>query len=285
MKPFGQDRIQLDDIQSYNVLFGTQRQSVLKQRAEEREKPLDPETIERRVQRSRNAILARKDKTKFDATTSAEARLKHLEIEVERERESRLFEISQRKDEALLKLNQMYAREEALIESTFVARQTEYDLIAQQWSFEAEKHIFHRKAKEEDEAKIQKLSLAEQMLQEDRENLKQRNIREALDDPLRILGMRTRMPGESGGDPDGQGAAEGASGEEGAGVFGEEKKADAQGQQQEEGAEGQPQQAPVQRRAFGAMIGASAITTAAAEETFDPIARRADRLRRLEKRK
>ena len=84
-----------------------------------------------------------------------------------------MYFINKNREEALLKLSQMYAKEESLIESTFVMRQTEYDLIAQQWTFQAESNLLKKQQQEEDRSQqMEKLTLAEQMLKEDRENLR-----------------------------------------------------------------------------------------------------------------
>lgn len=262
-------RVPLDDIQAYNVLIGPQRTSVAQKRQEERARPLDPETIERRVQRSRNAILAKRDKARLDATSSADARTLQLQMDVAKEREDGMYFINKNKEEALLKLQQMYAKEEALIESTFVMRQTEYDLIAQQWTFQAESNLMRKQQQEEDRhQQTEKLSLAEQMLKEDRENLKYKQIKEAQDDPLRVLGMRTRMPGDPFDEPASKSMA----------AFGGGQAA---GITPEDHAEVQ-KSIPVPRRALGAMVGSNAITATAEADSFDPAARRAERLKKLD---
>ena len=69
-------------------------------------------------------------------------------------------------------------------------RKAEYDLIAQQWTVQAEKVIQEREVKRQDEEHrikmTEKLTSAEQMLKEAAEALQE----DILDDPLRILGMR-----------------------------------------------------------------------------------------------
>ena len=169
---------------------GPQRKSTLTKRDEEREKPVDPETIARRMQRSRETIQKKKAKTKIEVETHAKESLEEFVASVAHEKDKRLFAITRKKEDALLKLSQIYSKEEALIESTFHMRKAEYDLIAQQWTVQAEKVIQEREVKRQDEEHrikmTEKLTSAEQMLKEAAETLQE----DILDDPLRILGMR-----------------------------------------------------------------------------------------------
>jgi len=202
-------RVPLDDIQSYNVLIGPQRNSVLEERS--KPKPLDPESIERRVQRSRRTIQAIRDKAKIAAETHAQAQITEIEATVTQEKDKRLFTITKRKEEALLKLHQIFAKEQALIETTFHMRLTEHELLAQQWTTQAEKIAFERRIQEQEKDEkhekhkmTRQMTLAEQMLQEQADNLqsaKLNELKEAEDDPLRILGLRTRTPGEDSAAP------------------------------------------------------------------------------------
>lgn len=290
-------RVPLDDIQSYNVLIGPQRNSVLEERS--KPKPLDPESIERRVQRSRRTIQAIRDKAKIAAETHAQAQITEIEATVTQEKDKRLFTITKRKEEALLKLHQIFAKEQALIETTFHMRLTEHELLAQQWTTQAEKIAFERRIQEQEKDEkhekhkmTRQMTLAEQMLQEQADNLqsaKLNELKEAEDDPLRILGLRTRTPGEDSAapflatavppfgasPPQGFAPAEAHAGGE------EERQAGAQEGPRSESAENVdegPTLEPVKRRAHGARVGARAITLPNSDEIGKKTERRTDRL-------
>ena len=104
------------------------------------------------------------------------------EMKVTQEKDKRLFTITKRKEEALLKLHQIFAKEQALIETTFHMRLTEHELLAQQWTTQAEKIAFERRIQEQEKDEkhekhkmIRQMTLAEQMLQEQADNLQSRN--------------------------------------------------------------------------------------------------------------
>ena len=104
------------------------------------------------------------------------------EMKVTQEKDKRLFTITKRKEEALLKLHQIFAKEQALIETTFHMRLTEHELLAQQWTTQAEKIAFERRIQEQEKDEkhekhkmTRQMTLAEQMLQEQADNLQSRN--------------------------------------------------------------------------------------------------------------
>jgi len=164
---------------------------------------MDKATIERRANATRDHLLSKLEKNRGEAFAHRDRAVEEAETEVSRDRRERLAKIKHDSDLAVLQLEQMFNREKTLIRATFENRISEIEQCAQTLGHQAMENQLKRKMAQ-DAIDQEKFWRDPQMSGTGGVEAAQAHL-PAVDDPLAILGLRTRAVGDL-SDPLGAGA-------------------------------------------------------------------------------